>query len=351
MEPGQDADSCRRLLEEARGRKIFAERRAAEFRRKEAAHRARAAQERRSAARAGSPGSAGVRARQADRHEETAATAGRAAASWNVKAVRLGQRAARLEVMLARLLEEAEHTRLHEQRAAEERSEERQRRVEERMAETEKQVRTTLLELRAPRPEKLRVLILGAAAGGDLRVAREQSRIRTAVQKSLHRDLVDLDARPAATADDLLDGLSEFRPHVLHFSGHSSEELIVFERDVDERHEGAIVSAGAFARAVAAVDEPPLLVLLNSCGSAAQAPGLLPTVPFAIGMSGSIGDLDAIAYAARFYASVANGQSIGGAHALGRSAIDTAGLPDHELPTLFHRDDVDPRTTFLVTPP
>ncbi|MFF2217427.1 hypothetical protein [Streptomyces antibioticus] len=32
---------------------------------------------------------------------------------------------------------------------------------------------------------------------------------------------------------------------------------------------------------------------------------LVDTVPFAIGMSDSIGDIDAITYAARFYASVA----------------------------------------------
>ncbi|NUV66582.1 hypothetical protein G6W57_05575 [Streptomyces sp. CAI-121] len=346
-----DADHCRRRLEELRRSAISVERKAAEYRRREADHRARAVRERRSAARAGSPGIAAARARQADRHEEAAAVEGRKAASWTARAVRIEGQADRLERTLARLLEKAEHTRLSEQRATEERFEERHRRVEERMTETEEQVGTVLRELRAPKPEMLRVLMLGAAAGGDLRIAREQKRIRDAVRLSLHRDLVELDARLAATAEDLLDGLSAFRPHVVHFSGHSSEELIVFERDVDERHEGAIVSAEAFARAIAAVDEPPLLVLLNSCGSAAQAPGLLATVPLAIGMSGSIGDLDAIAYAARFYASVANGQSIGGAHALGRSAIDTAGLPDHELPTLFHRDDVAPRATYLVTPP
>jgi hypothetical protein len=34
------------------------------------------------------------------------------------------------------------------------------------------------------------VLMLGAAPEGDLRVSREQARIRTAVERALHRDLV-----------------------------------------------------------------------------------------------------------------------------------------------------------------
>ncbi|MFF0766140.1 CHAT domain-containing protein [Streptomyces sp. NPDC003737] len=223
--------------------------------------------------------------------------------------------------------------------------------IETRLTATEGQVSMVLRELRAPKPEKLRVLMLGAASVGDLRVGREQARIRAAVEKALHRDLVELDVHPAATTDHLLDGLTRFRPHVVHFSGHSTQDLIVFEHDIDRRHKGAIVTVKAFARAIAAADEPPLLVLLNSCHSAAQTKHLLETVPFAIGMSDEIGDVDAITYAARFYASVADGQSIYAAHALGQAAVELNGLPDHDLPTLDHAPDVDPRSTFLVKPP
>jgi hypothetical protein len=74
---------------------------------------------------------------------------------------------------------------------------------------------------------------------------------------------------------------------------------------------------------------------LNSCHSAAQIKNLVETVPFAIGMADEIGDGDAITYAARFYAAVADGQSVRAAHNLGRAAVELAGLPDHELPTLL----------------
>ena len=137
--------------------------------------------------------------------------------------------------------------------------------------------------------------MLGASSEGDLRIGREQKRIRSAVESALHRDLVELDVRPSATTTDLLDGITKFRPHVVHFSGHSGEDLIVFEDEIDEHHAGVVVTAKAFAHAVAATDEPPLLVVLNACGSAAQIPLIVDEVaPFAIGMSAEIEDGDGI---------------------------------------------------------
>jgi hypothetical protein len=138
----------------------------------------------------------------------------------------------------------------------------------------------------------------------------------------------------------------------VHFSGHSDDDLIVFEDELDEHHEGVIVTARAFASAVRATDDPPLLVLLNSCNSAAQIDYLVESVaPFAIGMADEIADGDAITYAARFYAGIANGQSIHSAHLSGQAALELAGLSGAELPTLAYADEVDPTTAVLVKPP
>jgi hypothetical protein len=91
--------------------------------------------------------------------------------------------------------------------------------------------------------------------------------------------------------------------------------------------------------------------LLNSCHSAAQIDQLVKTVtPFAIGMADSIGDGDAINYAAQFYAAIANGQSIASAHASGQAALELAGLDGADLPTLAWAPDVDPMATVLVRP-
>jgi len=220
-------------------------------------------------------------------------------------------------------------------------------------AATDSRMRQVLREVRPPRPERLRVLMLGASADGGLRVGREQARIRAAVERALHRDLIDLDPRPAATLDDLQDGLSRFRPHVVHFSGHSSSSDLEFEKDVDEPHAfGDIATAAAFGQALSATDEPPQLVVLNSCNSAGLIDDLVVSiVPFAIGMSDEIDDGDAIIYAARFYSSLADGQSILAAHDAGRAALALAGLAGSDLPTLAATQDFDPRAAILVRPP
>ncbi|MFB7654701.1 MULTISPECIES: hypothetical protein [unclassified Streptomyces] len=349
------AREYRAQLEQTRRRQADAERRAASLRQREATARASATQQRSSAARTHSAGIRDSRLRSAARREKEANKAARDAASWEARGARLGRRAAALDVLWAEAdaeeREAVEAVLRHERREAMLRITSEQTRLDTRLTLTEGKMNDVIRHLRAPRPEPLRVLMLGAAAGGDLRIPREQARIRAAVERALHRDLVELDAHPAATADHLLDGLTRFRPHVVHFSGHSASDLVVFEQDTDRFHDGAVVSARAFARAIAAVDEQPLLVLLNSCDSAPQAARLVDTVPLAIGMSASIGDIDAITYAARFYAAVADGQSIRSAHAQGRVAIEMAGLLDHDLPTLFHADDVDPSTALLVSPP
>ncbi|WP_404199767.1 SAV_2336 N-terminal domain-related protein [Streptomyces tauricus] len=350
-----NASYYRSQLDRKNKARAVAEKKVGEFRKKEADKRGKATKERAAAAKARSQGTINSKLRAAERYENEANKAGQDASTWSAKVGKLSKEAADLSAKLAKAEQTeraaAEKARQREQQKTERRAAAEQQKIESRLSTTEGQVRTVMRELRAPKPEKLRVLLLAAASAGDLRVGQEQQRIRAAVQSATHRDLVDLDLHPAATADVFLDALTRFRPHVVHFSGHSTQDLIAFEKGEDGFHEGAIVSASAFARAIAAVDDKPLLVLLNSCHSSAQTGKLIGTVPFAIGMSDSIGDVDAITYAARFYAAVADGQSVQAAHLLSRAAIEMNGLLDRDLPTLACAADVDPSATKLVTPP
>jgi hypothetical protein len=62
----------------------------------------------------------------------------------------------------------------------------------------------------------------------ELRPDRDESpgleirKVRAALRGSKYRDLVTVEHLPAATSMDLLDGLNDHRPHVVHFSGHAS---------------------------------------------------------------------------------------------------------------------------------
>lgn len=349
------ASQYRGQLARKRKQRVGAEGKAGGYRSKETTKRAEGTKARAAAAKTKSASTAQRKLRDAERREGEAAAAGKEAGRWQDKASRYAKDELALQEKVARAekleAEAAERRRKREQLQADRKVAADRGGLERRLNDTESLVAGVIRELRAPKPEKLRVLILGAASKGDLRVGREQKRIRAAVESALHRDLIELDVRPAATTADLLDGITKFRPHVVHFSGHSDHDLIVFEHERDEHHEGAIVTAEAFAVALQATDDPPLLVVLNSCNSATQIDRVVEQVaPFAIGMADEIEDGDAITYAAQFYAAVANGQSVESAHLSGQAALQLAGLAGAELPTLAWTDDVDPARAVLVKP-
>ena len=349
------AAQYRSQLERKRKQRLDAEKKVGECRTKESSKYSEALKLRQQASRAGSELTHKSKLREAERKEKDAVSAGKDASVWQRKLDTLRKEEDRLQSRLSKA-EQAEsdardRQRQREEKRAEQKAAKEQAAISRRMEMAESSIRE--IEARTPptKPEKLRVLLLGAASAGDLRVSREQSRIRAAVESALHRDQIEIDARPSATLNDLLDGLSKFRPHVVHFSGHGNSSLIQFEDDEDSLHPGVVVTATAFSNAIKATDHAPTLVILNSCRSAPQAVKLVETiVPFAIGMADSIDDADAINYAARFYASVANGESIKAAHSLGKSALELAGLSGAELPTLCWAENVDPRATKLVEP-
>ncbi|GHD81501.1 CHAT domain-containing protein [Salinibacterium amurskyense] len=150
--------------------------------------------------------------------------------------------------------------------------------------------------LRQPREEKLRLLMLASSGAGDLRVGREQKRIFDAVRFASGRESIVLDLRPAVTGEDLLNGLAQGRPHIVHFSSHGTEAFVVFEQDTESQNHGAVVTADAFTSALRGVHEPPLLVVLHACLSTPQAERPAEKITsFAIGRSDSIADEDATA--------------------------------------------------------
>ncbi|MBG6219092.1 hypothetical protein IWX75_003583 [Arthrobacter sp. CAN_A6] len=349
------AGQYRRDLERKRKQRAEAETKAGAARSKESQKRSDAMKARLAAGKTSSPTTMRSKLQEAERREKEAETAGKEANQQQGKVNTYRKEEISLQSKLEQAQRQeadaAERKRKRDQQQADRRTAADRAALENRVTNAEASVGRVFWALLAPKPEKLRVLILGASSEGDLRVTREQKRIRAAVESALHRDQIELDVRPAATTEDLLDGVTKFRPHVVHFSGHGDDDLIVFEDEEDAPHKGVVVTARAFANAVQATDTPPQLVLLNSCNSASQIDELVSTVtPFAIGMADSIDDVDAINYAARFYASIANGQSIDAAHRAGRSALELAGLDGATLPTLAAADDADATIAILVQP-
>jgi hypothetical protein len=337
------ASQFRRQLTAKRAQYTDAQKKAGQAQIKESTKRAEAARARIAASKTKNASTAKAKLNEAERREKDAESAGKDAAGWTKKAAGYSKEVLSLETKLSKAEES-------ERKAAEVKRDREQQQRDRRQAAANHDIVHVLRAVPAPQPEKLRVLVL-TAADGDLRVGREVSRITAAVKAAVNRDHIEFDVRPAATAADLLDGLTEFRPHVIHFSGHSDESFIVFEQDTDHPNDGMDIPADVFARAIGSVDTPPGLVVLNSCSSADQAYGLVDgIVPFAIGMADEIEDHAAIGYAARFYGAIANGQSISGAHNVARVALELEGIDGHDLPILAVADGFDAGATVLVTP-
>jgi len=203
-----------------------------------------------------------------------------------------------------------------------------------------------------PKPEKLRVLYLTSNPDSNayLRVDVEVRDVRQAIRKATHRDLVEMDHRPAATPEDLLDGMNEQRPHVIHFAGHGGGYSLLFD-DAADNPSGRSVSFDILARALTATDAPPNVLVLNACDTLEGAEVLLDSVPVIIAMAAEISDLAASAFAARFYSAIASAQSVQSAANQGAVAVDLLELSDGWKPALLCRDDIDAGSLILVHVP
>lgn len=93
----------------------------------------------------------------------------------------------------------------------------------------------------------------------------EVRQVQQALRGAKYRDGVEIALRPAATFQDLLDGLNDVRPHIVHFLGHSGGESIHLDNGDMERNEGQEVDFVLLVKALDATDTPPELLLMNSC--------------------------------------------------------------------------------------
>lgn len=208
------------------------------------------------------------------------------------------------------------------------------------------------VHVRQPEPEKLRVLYLTANPDLDLMTETEVRQVQQALRGAKYRDRIEIELRPAATFQDLLDGLNDVRPHIVHFSGHSGERSVQFDHGEITQNQGDIVDFALLVQALAATDQPPELLVLNSCDSLEGVSVVLPAVPVIIGMSDAVPDTAAIVFSQQFYAAIASGQSVGAALRQGKVKIMAVLLDEDaaNLPQFVARSDVDIDFLVLVKP-
>lgn len=199
---------------------------------------------------------------------------------------------------------------------------------------------------------KKRLDVLYSTANPDaaqpLRVDAEMRQVQEAVRGSKLRDHIVLHYRPAANLKSIMDGLNDVTPGIVHFSGHGYSGGIAVDHAKVKRPSGKVVTFKLLAKAVAAVDKPPQVIVLNSCHSTGAKKAFLPPAKAVIAMGDSISDLAATAFAAQFYAAVAAGQSLKAAFAQGLVAIEAVSLTEAKTPQLILADNVNAGSIFFA---
>ncbi len=178
------------------------------------------------------------------------------------------------------------------------------------------------------------ILILAAnpKTTSSLRLDEEVREIDAGLQRAKKREQFDLKQRWAVRIRDVSQALLDFKPRIVHFSGHGlGDDGLVLE---DETGNIKVVDGEALAELFKLFADNVECVLLNACYSEVQALAIVKHIPYVIGMNKAIGDKASIEFAVGFYSALGAGESIEFAYQFGCSAIRLIGYPEHQTPVL-----------------
>lgn len=181
-----------------------------------------------------------------------------------------------------------------------------------------------------------------------LRVEAEVRQVQEAVRGSKLRDNIALLYRPAADLDSIINGLNDHNPGIVHFSGHGYAGGLSVDSAQVKRPRSKIITFDLLSKALAATDTPPSVIVLNACQSGGARKAFLPPAKAIIVMQDSISDLAATAFANKFYAAIASGQSLLSAFNQGKVAIEAVSIGEADTPALICDKGIDPAKIVLA---
>ena len=152
-----------------------------------------------------------------------------------------------------------------------------------------------------------------------LRLTQEVREIKEIVRLSAQRDRFVIHDLYAVRAGDLMQGLLDHTPTIVHFSGHGAGETGLCLEGLDGH--AHLVSADALTALFEEFSATLQCVILNACYSEIQADGIVKAIRCVVGMRDAISDAAAIAYAKGFYQALGAGKQLHDAHRLGRVRI------------------------------
>lgn len=197
-------------------------------------------------------------------------------------------------------------------------------------------------------PNKVSVLYLGTSPQneGRLRVDAEARDIHEAIRKSDNPQCIEFNDRWAVRQTDLLQALNETNPDIVHFSGHGSEDgCIILE---DQFGNSVALDKERLSMVIGATAKHVRLIVFNACYSDEEAVKMLQHVDAVIGMTDSISDSAAMAFAAQLYSSIGFGLDLATAFNQAVAAVIIISPAEAGIPNLRTRDGLHAKDIVFV---
>lgn len=187
--------------------------------------------------------------------------------------------------------------------------------------------------------DAVRILFLAADPSDKsrLRLGKEYQVIKEELSKGKHARRFEVDAIFSVKVEDMTWKVHDFRPHLIHFSGHGAPEGgLSFE---DETGTSKMVAPADLEDIFKLLSGEVDCVIFNACYSESQAKTIVTHVPYVVGLKGGVSDKQAICFSLGFYQALSGGRNIPkafeAAHALVRA---DRGLGEIDLILLAGQD-------------
>ena len=197
--------------------------------------------------------------------------------------------------------------------------------------------------------EPVKILLLASNPLGEppLDLDEEIRQIKRSLQSARFRDLFDFQPEVAVQYGELSELIQDYEPQILQISGHGKPDGTIYLRD--EKGNPHPLRPEALPALLRAFDHTIELIILNACGSIAQAELLKEHVNCVVTVAGQIKSSAALRFSSSFYQGLAYGRSVQQAFDLSASELIIADQPDQvRKPQLTVQPGIDAADEYFV---
>jgi len=177
--------------------------------------------------------------------------------------------------------------------------------------------------------KKIKVLLISAQVNdlGSLNVEEEIHSIKEILSNSISKDLFDITTLINPTKSLLIETTLNFKPEILHYAGHSTEEGIIM---------GSIDNIFEWKDLKNVIEQTNTkCLILNTVNSVNNIKNLPTNVPYIIGMKDLITDKEAIDFSIGFYKTLSGKLKYDEAFKVGKQILENMNTRHSNSPTLI----------------